>query len=74
MKTATTTIRLNESIKEKLEYLKKDSGGISTTDLLERLIQEEYERSFLNHNNDYISKVVRRELSNILQLYWRDRV
>lgn len=74
MKTGTTTIRLDESTKEKLEYLKKESGGISTTDLLERLIQEEYERSFLNHNNDYISKVVRRELSNILQLYWRDKV
>ncbi|MBW9213114.1 MULTISPECIES: ribbon-helix-helix protein, CopG family [Terrabacteria group] len=72
MKVATTTIRLDESTKEKLEYLKQASGRTSTTELLEKLIQEEYERSFLNHNNDYISKVVRRELSNILQLYWKE--
>ena len=71
MKKNTISLRLDESTKNKLEAISKNSNNmLTTTEIIENLINEEFERQFLNYNNDYIAKVVRMELSNILKLYW----
>lgn len=65
------TVRLTEDQIEKLNYILEQKKVDSLAELIRGLIEEEYERLFLNKNNDYISRIIRLELSNILHLYFK---
>lgn len=65
------TVRLTEDQIKKLNYILEQRKVDSITGLIRELISEEYERTFLNSHNDYISRIIRLELSNILRLYFK---
>lgn len=65
-KTNITTLRIDPKTKKKMKYIMEKRNITFQGELIRDLIDEEYERVFLNNHNDLISRIIRYELANIL--------
>lgn len=65
-KTNITTLRIDPKTKEKMKYIMEKRNITFQGELIRYLIDEEYERVFLNNHNDLITRIIRYELANIL--------